>query len=264
MKLAISNIVWSKEESDLYKLMGKYNFTGLEIAPTKIFTENPYEKLIEGEKWQKKLIDEYNIKLVSMQSIWFGKTENIFNSIEEREVLADYTKKAIDFAQKTKCGNLVFGCPKNRVIGDNLKKESAEEFFREIGEYAFEHNTCIGMEANPSIYGTNFINNTKDAIDLVKKINNPGYKLNLDVGTMIVNDEKVSELEGVAKYINHIHISEPYLKPIEQRQIHIDLIRLLNKEKYDGYISIEMATHEDEKLIEEKMYYLSKLIKDII
>ena len=51
MKLSISNIGWTVEQdSQVYELMKKYGFTGLEIAPTRIFPEAPYEKLNEADR----------------------------------------------------------------------------------------------------------------------------------------------------------------------------------------------------------------------
>lgn len=38
MKLSISNIGWDAEQDEaVYRLMGAYGFSGLEIAPTRIF-----------------------------------------------------------------------------------------------------------------------------------------------------------------------------------------------------------------------------------
>ena len=52
MKLAISNIGWAEEQdSAVYGLMKQYGFTGLEIAPTRIFPEKPYERLKEAKDW---------------------------------------------------------------------------------------------------------------------------------------------------------------------------------------------------------------------
>lgn len=60
--------------------MKEYGFTGLEIAPTRIFPENPYSKNSESKAWS----DEIPLTISSMQSIWYGKTESIFGSDEER------------------------------------------------------------------------------------------------------------------------------------------------------------------------------------
>jgi len=117
MKLSISNIAWdSMNDSQIYQLMRKYKFNGLEIAPTKIFSENPYEKLEEAKNWNKKLKKKYGFEICSMQAIWYGKQERLFGSSEEREQLENYTKKAIDFAKIIECKNLVFGSPKNRSL----------------------------------------------------------------------------------------------------------------------------------------------------
>ena len=47
MKLAVSNIGWSAEQDEaVFALMKEYGFDGLEIAPTRIFTDAPYESAI--------------------------------------------------------------------------------------------------------------------------------------------------------------------------------------------------------------------------
>ena len=52
MKLSISNIGWEKKnDTEVYRMMKEYGFVGLEIAPTRIFPENPYEKNKEAEIW---------------------------------------------------------------------------------------------------------------------------------------------------------------------------------------------------------------------
>lgn len=260
MKLSISNIGWGAEnDTAVYNLMKKYEYSGLEIAPTRIFPEAPYDKNREGSFWSKKLKRDYGFSVPSMQSIWFGRQEKIFGSDKERQILINYTKRAIDFAVAIDCKNLVFGCPKNRNLTEGVDANLAISFFKELGDYAFEHGTTIGMEANPSIYETNYINDTLSALDLIKSVDSRGFLLNLDVGTMIQNEEQVSELVGMVKLINHVHISEPGLKPIEERNLHTELKRILADENYQGFVSIEMSKTEVFRLIEEKMKYVRKV-----
>lgn len=257
MNLSISNIAWDKENDEkVYLLMKKNGFLGLEIAPTRIFPENPYSKLKEAKEWKNEIFEKYGFKISSMQSIWYGRKERIFGSKEERSVLLDYTKKSIDFANVIECKNLVFGCPKNRNLLEGEASEVAIDFFRELGEYAYKAGTTIGMEANPTIYNTNYINDTISALDLIKNVNSKGFLLNLDLGTIIYNNENLEELIGNVKYINHVHISEPNLKPIEKRNMHKDLINILDNERYNNYLSIEMGKIEDINIIEEKLAYI--------
>ena len=56
MQLSMSNIAWKKEQDEeIYRFMQENGFTGLEIAPTRIFPELPYEHLKEAEIWSKRL-----------------------------------------------------------------------------------------------------------------------------------------------------------------------------------------------------------------
>ncbi|BBM37393.1 hypothetical protein JCM16775_0068 [Leptotrichia hofstadii] len=261
MKLSISNIAWdTSNDVKIYDLIKKYGFEGLEIAPTKIMGKNPYGKLKEIKEWKEKIKKRYNLRISSIQSIWFGRTENLFDSKEEENILIDYTKKAIDFANVIECKNLVFGSPKNRNVNNGKNSENQIEIFETLGEYAYKKNTVIGMEANPKIYNTNYINDTKSALKLVKKINSKGFLLNLDLGTVILNNENLLEiLQGNINYINHVHISEPWLKIIEKREMHKILRNILLEENYEGFVSIEMAKIDEIKKIEEVVKYVKKI-----
>lgn len=256
MNLSISNIGWaSEQDSQVYGLMQKYGFLGLEIAPTRIFPENPYDKLDVAKEWATDMENQYGFVVPSMQSIWYGRQEKIFGSKEEFDTLVDYTRKAIDFASVIGCMNLVFGCPRNRNLPDEADAEVGIRFFKEIGDYAVSKSTVIGMEANPPIYHTNYVNDTVSAIELIKKVDSDGFKLNLDVGTMIYNQEDVAELVGNVGLINHVHISEPGLKPIEKRTIHSELKDILLAEGYEGFVSIEMGKVDDIGILNGKMQY---------
>ena len=257
MKLSISNIAWTLEyDESVYCVMKKYGFEGLEIAPTRIFPEKPYDKKDEAKQWAENIYEKYGLCISSMQSIWYGVQEKIFGTEEERKILLEYTKKAIDFAVSIKCKNLVFGCPRNRNIPEGVNDDIAISFFKELGDYAYSVGTVIGMEANPTIYNTNYINTTKSALELIEKVNSKGFKLNLDIGTMIQNEEDLEVLKNNVSKINHVHISEPGLKPIEERKLHEKLYNILENEGYQGYVSIEMGKVDDIAVVEQKMSYL--------
>ena len=194
MKLSISNIAWAAEhDAEMYQYLRKSGFQGLEIAPTRIFPEAPYEKLLEGKEWAAELKEKYKLVIPSMQSIWYGHQEKIFGSKEERKILIDYTKKAIDFAEVIGCKNLVFGNPKNRDTDDVPGNyPTAIDFFREIGDYALDHNTTIAIEANPVIYNTHFLNTTEQAVEMAYKCGSEGVKVNVDLGTIIYNEEDIN------------------------------------------------------------------------
>lgn len=246
MKLSVSNIAWGPQwDNEMYRFLQESGCLGIEIAPTRLFPEAPYEHCREAEAFAVWLKGTYGLSVSSMQSIWYGRKEKLFGTAQDRLILTEYTKKAIDFASQIGCGNLVFGCPRNRWAEAEEAKESAEAFFKEMGEYACKKGTVLAMEANPPIYNTNYINTTAEAIALVKKINSKGFLVNLDLGTMIENKEALDVISEDIDLINHIHISEPNLKKITERPIHKDIAELLRKKAYAGYVSIEMGLQEN-------------------
>jgi len=262
MKLSISNIAWSSEyDYDMYKFLQREGIQGLEIAPTRIFSIGPYEDIVKSISFSNELKLDYGINISSMQSIWYGIKENLFNSIEERNFLLDYTKKAIDFAKAIGSKNLVFGCPKNRNMSETAELSEVINWFKAVGTYAQENNTVFALEPNPSIYGTNFINNTIDAFDMVKRVDCQGFKVNLDVGTMIFNNEDLSDIEANVELINHIHISEPGLVLIEKRGMHKELRDILKQQKYNGYISAEMKCQENIDDVKSTLWYLKEVFE---
>ena len=260
MKLAISNIAWqTQNDQTVYHWMRQNGYTGLEIAPTRVFPEAPYDKLKQAQQWSKKLWDSYGFVIPSMQSIWYGRQEKLFGSPEERVVLLEYTKKAIQFASIIGCRNLVFGCPRNRQRPVGASEEIVLSFFHSLGEYALQYGTIIGLEANPPMYQTNYINDTASALELIKKVDSKGFLLNLDVGTMIASAESISLLEGQVSFINHVHISEPGLKPIMLRKLHLQLAEFLRQGGYRGYVSIEMGRVDDISIVNKTIQKVKKI-----
>lgn len=257
MKLSISNIGWSKsDDRQVYAMMKELGFTGLEIAPTRIFPENPYEDLDAARNWSERLFCGHGFTVPSMQSIWYGRTEAVFGSGEERRILTDYTKKAIRFAEAIGCRNLVFGCPRNRCVPKDREAEDSLTFFREIGKYAASHHCVIALEANPRIYHTNFLNTTEDTLAFIKKVDSEGILLNLDAGTMVENGESVSILKGYGRYIHHVHISEPGLRLIQKRLIHKELAAFLKDMDYGGFVSIEVGRQDGVEALSQMMGYV--------
>lgn len=261
LKCAISNIAWDEKQSEeIYRKMSDLEFAGIEIAPSKIFGENPYAYLKEAELYRKRMKNMYDLEVCSMQSIWYGRTEQIFRTEQERIELLNYTKRAIEFAEVLECGNLVFGCPKNRIVPEEFEIGKAVEFFSELGEYAEKHHTVLAMEANPEIYGTNFINYTEEAFDIVKRVNRPGFKVNFDFGTVENNQESLDILEKNLELVNHVHISRPYLEAVAFTKEHEKLIKILKEKVYGRYVSIEMKQQSKEYVV-NCMEQFAKLCK---
>ena len=169
--LSISNIAWdSTNDAEMYEFITAHGFTGLEIAPTRIFPDKPYEHLAKARIFADTLGKKFGLAVSSLQSIWYGRNESMFGPDTARETLIEYTQKAVLFAEVIGCGNLVFGSPKNRAIPGDKYIPSAVDFFQKIGEFAHQHGAVIAIEPNPPYYNTNFINTTDEAFAFCRQI----------------------------------------------------------------------------------------------
>ena len=82
-QLAISNIAWQKDDDEtVYAAMQQAGFTGLELAPTRIFSEAPYENLTSALLFGGYLKNRWGFSVPSLQSIWYGQTGNIFDPVQ--------------------------------------------------------------------------------------------------------------------------------------------------------------------------------------
>ena len=59
--------------------------------------------------------------------------------------------------------------------------------------------------------------------------------------------------------INHVHISEPYLVPVEKRPLHEDLCQVLTGFGYEGYISLETQNNNDIQALQNQILYMKSI-----
>ena len=246
MKLAISNIAWDTSiEKEIASILKDLNVKGVEVAPTKI-NSNPKELTDRDIIKYREFWEGYGIKVVAMQALLFGRPElKIFENDLKRKDTFEYLKWIIRIGGLLDARVLVFGSPKNRDIG-RLKREEAENiavtFFQGIGDYSLKYNLKTCIEANPPEYGCNFITDTKEAFDLVQKVNNKGFGLHIDLGGMLLSGEDFKVLHNYRGKIEHVHISQPYLESLNGKNVAVyeKLVDTLEQNNYDHWISIEM------------------------
>lgn len=264
MNISVSNIAWKKEEEErALKILKQKGINKIEIAHTLIFDsiDNLTTQKIkeEKEKYQKS-----GFNMVAMQSLLYGLPPySIFDGENERNYIIHHLKKVFFIAQELGIKNLVFGSPKNRYIKDKSQDniKIAVNFFQKLSDIANNFGVNICLEANPKEYGCNFITNTFEAVNFIKIVNRKNFKLNLDTGTIILNNNNLKEvLEYSKKYIGHMHISSPYLREIS-RIDNKKISKLLKEYNYKGYVSLEMKpnlTENNLKNLEENSDILKK------
>ena len=91
---------------------------------------------------------------------------------------------------------------------------------------------------------------------IVKKLNMDSIRVNLDLGTIIENKEDMNIIDNNIQYINHIHISEPYLDIIKNKKIYEDLAIILKNNNYSNFVSIEMKNQNNIDEVKKCILYI--------
>jgi hydroxypyruvate isomerase len=127
---------------------------------------------------------------------------------------------------------------------------------KELALYAEKYDVIICLEPNAKEYNCNYINNIKEAIQIIDKVNHKCFKMNYDSGNaQMEKDDYLYNNTDITKYIAHSQISLPYLA--EFRSInyydynHQRISKILNN--HNEYISLEI------KLVEEYNNYIKNI-----
>lgn len=250
MKLAISNIAWPlAAEADAAAVMLDHGFTGVEIAPTKKWPHPPAAKPREIAQYRR----EWNargIDIVAAQSLLYGRPDlTLFDTADKRRETLAYLERICALAADLGARVLVFGSPKNRLLGPRPLADGlaiARDFFRQLGDIAQAAGVRIGLEANPTQYGADFLTRADEARRFVAELDHPAIRLHLCSGCMaLAGDDGPTCIRQGAPLLAHFHISAPFLNHLADANIdHAALAAALHEVDFAGWASIEMKTLE--------------------
>lgn len=248
MNLSISNIAWDASfEPQVIDLLLKSGIQHLDFAPGKFFTDIANTSDAQILRVKNEWLDK-GFTLSGIQSLLFGTTGLNLFEIGSQDRMLEHLKRVCHIGSLTGATRLVFGSPKNRdrsKLDDTRTDEIALDFFFRLGEIAKEENVTICLEANPTVYGTNFLTTTEEAAAFVRKLNHSNIKLQLDLGTIYTNHEPPQIIEDVADIIGHIHLSEPSMAPVTtDDSIHKKIGNTLKKVIANSMISTDILTIE--------------------
>ena len=189
MILSVSNIAWAPDERlEAYDLMADAGLSGLEIAPG-MFFHAAADPFIPDGTIARAALDEIGacgLSLVSMQALLFGvQGAALLGEDAERAAFSRGMERAIDLAGRFGIPNLVFGSPGQRRIPDGMAVPDAwtqaADTFRRLGERAAAAGTKIAIEANPVVYGANFLTTLEETEAFMAEVDHPAVTLTLDL-----------------------------------------------------------------------------------
>lgn len=236
MKLAVSNFAWDIKNSDkMFNYLISLNINNIEgvLSKIDIWDNLSIDKIYEYKNY----LDSNNITIQSLQSLFYNvDCETIFDETK----FISHIEKIIFFSKILSVKVLVFGSPLLR------KKIDGWEFhliniFKKIDKLLENTNIELSIEPNSKIYGGDFFYSISEIVDFISKNNLKNIKTMIDTHNIILEgNNPINDLKLYYKYINHIHISENTLKPIEDIKFHLSFSNEIKKLKYDKIITYEV------------------------
>lgn len=252
MRLAISNIAWDVAEDEaVAELLGKYSVDAIDVAHPKYFPDvNGVDdgELSRVRNWWA----QRGIEITGMQSLLFGTSGlNLFGTAQSREAMLDHLGSVCRIGYGLGATRLVFGSPKNRDrvgLTDEGAERIALPFLNRLGDIAESHRVTICLEPNPPCYGCNFMTTTDETARIVRMLDHPAIKIQLDTGAIAINGENPENMVTVhSDIIGHIHASEPGLVTLgDGGACHDRVASALRAALPDHVVSIEMLAAQNE------------------
>ena len=242
-KLAISNIAWPETKDSFFlDQICKLGLSDIEVSPFRLSSDKNFKAVFKLND----IAGAKNINIVALQALMYRHPElQLFKDSGARQKLNHHLISLIDLAVSLNAKVLVFGAPKNKVLGRLNHHQAlmvAVEFFQQISKYAEQKSITFCIEPTPSIYGAEFITNSEEALKLIELVNSRAFKLNFDIGSALSNHENIKQIiDSHIAQIGHVHISEPDLSPIMlDKSRHMSISNALKRNRYEGFASVEM------------------------
>lgn len=243
-QLSCSNLAW-REGGDTTALstLARLGFSGIEIAPTRLWPDmmNASPRKAAGYRMQ---LAEMGFSIPSMQAIYYGLDGvSLFNPDTHQQLIERTTTVAI-LAEAFECPVLVFGAPRMRDPGRIPPEQvisQAVPILERLAQIASDFGTTLCIEPNAREYGCGFVWTVKQAAELVRRIDHPGFGLHVDSAAMYLEEEDgPTAIREFTPLIRHYHVSEPRLHGlIDPKVDHQANLAALVESGYDKWVSLE-------------------------
>ena len=249
IKISICNELfqgWPIEK--VFQYAAQLGYDGVEIAPYTLadsVTEIPPKR----RKAIRHAAEENGIEIVGLHWL-LAKPEGLhINHPDEiiRIRTQEYMQALIHFCADIGGKILVHGSPHQRTIqeGWDLQEswDFAKETFKVCLKAAQKRNVLYCIEPLAHV-NTNFINTVAEAIQLVKEIRHPNFKMVFDCRSASIQEKSASEalLRALdSGYLRHVHLNDANGRgPGFGETEFVPILKNLVKNGYKGYISVEV------------------------
>jgi D-psicose/D-tagatose/L-ribulose 3-epimerase len=216
MRISVSNLAWESQHDDaVASILAANAIDAIDVVPSRYF-ENPARPRSGAIERVRTWWADRGIEVVGMQALLFGTSGlNLFGDESSQEAMLDHLAAVSLLAAELGATRLAFGSPKSRDAGGwepERALQHAVGFFRRAGDAAAAHGVILCLEPNPERYGCNFMTSTDEGAAVVRAVDHPAIRLQLDTGTLTANCEPIDAvLAAHSSLVGHVHASEPDL-----------------------------------------------------
>jgi sugar phosphate isomerase/epimerase len=246
MKFAICNELFENMPfADVCRSVHELGYTGLEVAP---FTLADSADLITPARRAeiRKQASDNGIEILGLHWL-LVKPPGLYITHPDpaiRKRTADYFISLVHLCADLGGAVLIIGSPKQRSLLPGVSFDQAMQFAQEVFTPSLpicaQRNVTLAMEPlGPK--ETDFLNTAQQTIDLIRRINHPCFRLNLDVKAMSSESKAISEIIAEsAPYIAHVQVNDPNLLGPGMGEVRYEpIIAALRQAGYDGWLSVE-------------------------
>lgn len=245
LKLAISNIIWSKGKEKFpgfLDAVAESGIGGVELALNAVFAEPA--SLSDGELIAlQQAIAKRGLRVSALHSLTFTRGDlELFGDKKKRGALLDYLTEYVRIARLLKCNNLVFGSPSARKMLGRNKAECDNIFLEFLSSLDISlENVFLNIEPlHPAM--CEYLHTLQEARELIEMGSLQNIKVQLDFRSCIENDESPDEIRASLSLVTHCQVSDPGLVGIADTygQKHEMFAAILRDSAYSGFVAGEM------------------------
>ena len=267
MKYGICNETfqnWSFEET--CRCVSQLGYQGIELAPF-TFGDSVESISVAERKALASSARDFGLEVIGLHWLLATPQGLYLNHPDKsiRKTTTNYLKSLIAFCSDLGGRLMVFGSPKQRNVHPDLDTTTAWKYaidaFRSCVQAAQECDVTIAIEPLAPTE-TDFINTAQQAVEMIKEIHHPNFRLHLDVKAMCSEKGPIERIiRDNSAWLAHFHANDANLRgPGFGDTDYGPIARALKDIGYQGYISVEVFDYkpDPETIARESLTYLKR------
>ena len=184
-----------------------------------------------------------------------------------RRRTSEYFRQLVNLCADLGGKVMVIGSPKQRNLMPGVSRQQAmafaEEVFRPVLDPAAKRGVTLAFEPlGPA--ETDFVNTAAEAIELIRRLDHPAFRLNLDVKAMSSEPTPIPDVIRASKeFVAHVQVNDPNLLGPGMGEVKYEpIVAALREIGYDGWLSVEAFDFKAgaERIARESMEYLRTVV----